>query len=269
MISDVLNRYPDVISLSVFFPRGTTVIRPVPSDRQLNVASPPRAVPTFEYSFPRRPLRIAVPDQRSPGSLLFEISSPDPLRPASPFDRAARRPFQGTKPVVRSRPNQTPSDLVRDLFHRLSERFDSKVWIDRSGGSLITASQLMSHFPEARIVPIYRDGRDTTLSLSKHPALRVSVAMTKVLNRREIDYFKVMNQTGKLKPSDESFRRSGFLTVNLKKLPLTEFEYSVFVEFWSVLIKTGHCLFRICPSTACSSCDTKFAGNIPSGKSSG
>ena len=124
---------------------------------------------------------------------------------------------------------------------------------------MITASRLMRHVPETRIVPIYRDRCDTTLSLSKHQALRVSAATTKVLNRREIDDFKAIYQTDKPGPSDESFRRSGFLTVNLKKLPLAELEYSDFVEFWSVLIKTGQRLFRICPLIAGSSCDTKLA----------
>ncbi|MER6343920.1 sulfotransferase [Streptomyces sp. NPDC001595] len=63
------------------------------------------------------------------------------------------------------------------LFSWLCARFGRTLWAERSGGSLILASRLREHFPEARYLHIVRDGRDTALSMSRHNGFRMAAVV--------------------------------------------------------------------------------------------
>ena len=68
-------------------------------------------------------------------------------------------------PLVRARGKDTICSHYRFLFEWLAERFGKRVWLERSGGSLLLTPELARHFPDARFVHIYRDGRDTAMSI--------------------------------------------------------------------------------------------------------
>ncbi len=57
-----------------------------------------------------------------------------------------------------------PSHLIW-LFDWLRDRFGSKVWIERTGGSLPHTDQIVARWPEAKIVHNYRDPRETAISM--------------------------------------------------------------------------------------------------------
>ncbi|MFI2029178.1 sulfotransferase [Streptomyces buecherae] len=71
-------------------------------------------------------------------------------------------------------PEATAGEHYARLFGWLCGRFDKDVWVERSGGSLILASQYLRHFPEARFVHIVRDGRDVAVSMTRHHGFRMA-----------------------------------------------------------------------------------------------
>ena len=80
--------------------------------------------------------------------------------PDSLFDRLA--------PVVRAHPRQSAAAHYSALFDWLCETLDRRIWIERSGASLLFASTLLREFPNAKIIHLYRDGRETAISMSQH-----------------------------------------------------------------------------------------------------
>ena len=67
---------------------------------------------------------------------------------------------------VRAQPKQPPVAHIRSLFAHLCERFGCSVWVERSGLTLLVGSRLLRKFPEARVIQIYRDGRETAISVA-------------------------------------------------------------------------------------------------------
>ncbi len=55
------------------------------------------------------------------------------------------------------------------LFSWLSDRFQRRIWVERSGGSLAYVDRLIKAWPSARFVHIIRSGPECALSMSRHP----------------------------------------------------------------------------------------------------
>lgn len=62
------------------------------------------------------------------------------------------------------------------IFGWLRRRFQRRVWVERSGGSLEYAEILRGYWPNAKFVYLVRDGRDTAYSMAGHPMFRVRLA---------------------------------------------------------------------------------------------
>jgi hypothetical protein len=80
----------------------------------------------------------------------------------------------------------TPAPVAgqhRRLFGWLSERLDTRVWVERSGSSLLYISQLAELFRDAKFVHLYRDGRECAYSFSRHPLYRLA-AVSMMLGSR-------------------------------------------------------------------------------------
>lgn len=67
------------------------------------------------------------------------------------------------------------ADHYRALFADLARRGGKRIWVERSGGSLVAAGTLRQMFPEARPVLLLRDGADTALSMRDYPAARMAI----------------------------------------------------------------------------------------------
>jgi putative sulfotransferase len=61
----------------------------------------------------------------------------------------------------------------RRLFDWLRERYGRRLWVERSGGSLGTLPGIVQHFPDARFIHLYRDGREAAISMSKRGQFRL------------------------------------------------------------------------------------------------
>jgi len=67
------------------------------------------------------------------------------------------------------------SQHYRRLFDWLRERFGRQLWVERSGSSMASLPELLKHFPDARYVHLFRDGRECAISMSKHSAFRLAM----------------------------------------------------------------------------------------------
>ena len=88
------------------------------------------------------------------------------------------------------------------LFDWLRDRFDRKVWVERSGSLLMHLQELIAQFPEARFVHMYRDGRECAISMSRHSAFRLSVISGQLAQHIGIDPFNTDEPPRSEIPSD-------------------------------------------------------------------
>ncbi|SDG04563.1 sulfotransferase [Thalassobaculum litoreum] len=240
MVSDLLNRHPDVLSLSEFFvplgPEAFSLRRP-DGDRMwrlLTTQSPglhamlkqghvvdealyPYDDPAARYRAADMPPIIAV-------TLPHLTDTPEAL-------------LDALEPRVRARPRMPLADHYRALFGDLATILDRKVWVERSGGTLMHAAKLLRMFPEARVIHVYRDGRDTAMSMSQHHNFRVLLGAIKRCRRLGIDPQRAFRaDTGS--PLDPLIQRIVFSLLDIDKtaaLPTLE----DFGRFWSDLILVG------------------------------
>lgn len=66
--------------------------------------------------------------------------------------------------------------LHTHVFNTLTTFFGRAYWLERSGGSLEYLEHLIRCWPKAKYVHLWRDGVDTSLSMSRHPYFRLRVA---------------------------------------------------------------------------------------------
>jgi hypothetical protein len=78
-------------------------------------------------------------------------------------------------------PVATMGDHYRHLFDWLTDRFGKRLWVERSGGSvLIALADVIDTFPDARFIQLVRDGRDASLSMREHIGFRSGLVMNAI-----------------------------------------------------------------------------------------
>lgn len=240
MLTDVLNLHPRILSVSEFF-----------SAWQLSAFG--RRRPTGEDMwklFSVQSVRTKLALRETFHELLYPFGDPEArytLRTVPPImaitlpnltDRYEEL-YEELEPVVRAQPRQSSADHFRQTFGWLCERFGRDVWVERSGGSLLVAPLLLRNFPEARVIHMYRDGRDTAISLSGHPAFRGLLAKARRIRAWGVDPVRSM-------PLVQRFNRLGYWMDNFadafldhEKLPYDDVTLVDFAAFWSDLIRVG------------------------------
>jgi len=86
-------------------------------------------------------------------------------------------------------PKQPPRLLSAHLwwlFGVLAGDQPAQVVVERSGASLAHAAELLRLFPQARVVHLFRDGRECAVSMSRHP--RFKVAAIRAAMRARLGY---------------------------------------------------------------------------------
>ena len=248
MVSDILSRHPGILSVSEFFsfvgPRAF-VGRRLSGERIWRL-----------YSRPGRPIR-RLRHFGIPSELLYPLDdsaarfSLDDLPPILAitlphltaeyhdlYDECGR--------VVRAQPRQAPAEHHRRFFEWLAGRFRRRVWVERSGGSLLWGSRLLGAFPDARVIHVYRDGRDTALSMSRHPPFRVMLAIRNQLKPLGLDPMGwVGSASGRVVALLDEL--AGML-VRPERLRLDRVSLADFAWFWNQMIEMGDDLFGHFPS---------------------
>ena len=248
MISDLLRLHPAILSISEFFSAFQMSLfgrrRPSGDDmwRLYSVQSRRTRLAL------REPFRELLYPFDAPGAR-YSRSTVPPIMPITLPHLTDRyyELYEELEPVVRGQPRQSPADHYRAHFSWLKERLERRVWVERSGGSLLIAPLVLRNFPEARVVHVYRDGRDTAVSLSGHPAFRGLLAKARVIRRWGVDPVDSM-------PLLQRFNRLGYWLDNLtdrfidiERLPYHEVTLTDFAAFWSRLIRIGHRAFGAFP----------------------
>ncbi len=249
MVSDILNRHPRVLSLSEFI-------------SYIGIRSFSRRRPTGSwmwnlYSQQRHRTRLMLRGRYE--ELLYPLD--DPLARFSQEDvppiLCATLPhlteryeelFDEMAPFVRTQPRQPPADHFRHLFEWLCQRFGCTVWAERSGGSLLFASRLLHEFPEARVIHVFRDGRETAISMSRHYLFRLIAATMLALRSFGFD---AMTSLARGKHWERlSFRLEPLTRVlfNPERLPWDNLELPHFGTLWSAMIERGNRMLGHFPS---------------------
>ena len=124
------------------------------------------------------------------------------------------------------------------LFNYLCDRFDRKVWIERSGGSLRMIREMHALFPEARLLHIVRDGRDCAVSSSKHTGFQMAAISYQVSEMLGCDPFENSDRTNAEDLNDELY---GFLPENFSAKAFQDYrvEPSLYGRYWSGDVAAG------------------------------
>ena len=249
MVSNILNRHPQVLSLSEFI-------------SYIGIRSLSRRRPTGAWMwdrYSRQQPRTRLMLRGRYEELLYPLDDPNarctqddvpPILCATLPHLTERYEelYDELGPVVRSQPKQPPADHFRHLFAWLCEQFGCCTWAERSGGSLLFASRLLLEFPEARVIHIYRDGRETAISMSRHYIFRL--VATNMLAMRSYG-FDAMKSLARGKYWERlSFRLEplAMVLLNPERLPYDTLTLPYFGTLWSALIERGERMLDRFPS---------------------
>jgi hypothetical protein len=93
-------------------------------------------------------------------------------------------------PFIRSGGRAPLGQHYRCLFDWLCRRFDRQRVVERSGSSLLFVSALARHFEGAKLVHLYRDGRDAAISMQRHTFFRLIVRSAGLFERVGLDPYR-------------------------------------------------------------------------------
>ncbi len=145
--------------------------------------------------------------------------------------------FDELAEIVPAMPRRPLATQYRALFDHLGHKFGRRVWVERSGGSLMIARKLLHLFPDARVIHVFRDGRDTAISMSSHPNFRLLVAVIEACRPFGLDPTrKFPRPEGRM--WEVWLERMVFSLVNAPKLAARA-TLPQFGAFWSQLILQG------------------------------
>lgn len=245
MISDVLNRHPAILSVSEFFTFLDISLfagRKVTGDWAWRL-----------YSTPSPRMRLIARGENF-SELLYPVDDPE-----ARFGRDDVPPilcvvlphltdrfeelFDELEPVVRGQPKQVPAAHYRFLFEWLARRFDKRVWAERGGATLLLASRLLRLFPDARVIHVFRDGRETTLSMSRHPPFRDLLAVSRRVGRWGVNLQRTLDRLERHDRLTAWLGRFAHRFVDMDRLPYDELGLPDFAALWSTMIETGHRAF--------------------------
>lgn len=240
MVSELLNRHPAVLSLSEFFvplgPRAFAWPRP----------DGPRMWRTYAEQSPA--LHAMLKDGQVVDEMLYALDAPGARYQAAnippimmvTLPHLTDQPealFDELAPFVSGQPAMPLADHYQALFGHLAARFGRRIWAERSGGSLMLAAKLLRLFPEARVIHVYRDGRDTAMSMAQHHNFRVLVGAIKASRRFGLDATAGFTDD-RVPPFRMLLERVAFSLLDVRRVA-SEVTLADLGAFWSRLIMVG------------------------------
>lgn len=146
--------------------------------------------------------------------------------------------FDALAEELPSWPVASAPDQYRRLFAWLCQRLGRRTWAERSGGGLRVAPRLLAAFPEARVVHIVRDGRNTALSMASHIGFRMAFIHAQLVEFLGVDPFRDPSRRDEEDLSDEL---AALLPERLSKRNFEAFDLSPVVcgHYWSGEITLG------------------------------
>ena len=251
MISNILDTHPRILSLSEFFSYiGMDAFRPKnPSgDHMWEFYSKQRSRTRLMLRESYEEFLYPVDD---PGARFTRQDVPPLLCATLPHltDRHEAL-YDELEHFVRAQPKQPPVEHFHNLFGHLCERFECDVWAERSGLTLIVGSRLLRKFPDARVIHIYRDGRETAISMSRHYLFRMIVATFKSLRMFHmfLATMPLMSRGGRLESIMSLMEVVIPKLVSYERLPFQKLKVADFAVFWNALVALADKLLAEVPS---------------------
>ena len=150
------------------------------------------------------------------------------------------------EPAIRPRGPAPIGEQYLFLFDWLCQRLGREMAVERSGASLMFVSILGDMFPEARFVHIYRDGRDTALSMQHHAYFRLIARFSRFVRRLGMNPYRrpfVYGSNPLYGPIESlTFRLSPLEGWLDKGISLEELG-----SFWSDMVTAGQTYLRVQP----------------------
>ena len=130
------------------------------------------------------------------------------------------------------------ADQYRRLFVWLCQRLGRRTWVERSGGGLRVAPRLLAAFPEAKVIHLVRDGRNTALSMASHIGFRMAFIHAQLVELLGVDPFRDPSRRDEEDLSDEL---AALLPECFSKRAFDAFDLSPVVcgHYWSGEITLG------------------------------
>ncbi len=240
MLSNMVNLHPDLLSISEFFTSLTTRAfvghRPTGKAmyQRLNTLSPGgkalhrNELWVDEFLYPVGPEARFRPDAVPP---ILCTTLPH-------ITEDHERVWDELASALRERGRESLASHYRFVFDWLTQRFAKHVWIERSGASLLFVPLLAQMFPDARFVHIYRDGRDTAMSMSRHHFFRLRVQAEDLMLKAGIDPYAPFHLLG-TSPYAPWFERLRFQFFTATRYQRLQIELPAFGRFWSRMITRG------------------------------
>ena len=240
MLSNMVRLHPDLLSVSEFFtsltsrafrgrnPTGETVFR------RLNSLSPGgRALLTNDLLVDEFLYPLGAGARYRAGEVPAIMCTTLPHLTSD-----HERLWDELSAALRARGRAPLAAHYRFVFEWLADHFGKQVWIERSGLSLPFVPELARLFPDARFVHIYRDGRDTALSMARHHYFRLRVQSEELLLAAGIDPGRPFNLLGTSPwgPPSEWLRFQFFTAERYRRLKIP---LPAFGRFWSRVIVRG------------------------------
>lgn len=140
--------------------------------------------------------------------------------------------------ALRSRGEDSLAAHYRFAFEWLADHFGKRAWIERSGASLLFVPELNRLFPDARFVHVFRDGRDTAMSMHGHHFFRLRIEAAELLRMFGFDPFHPANWLG-TSPWMPFFERWRFRFFSADRYRRANIRLESAGWFWSRMIERG------------------------------
>ncbi|WP_283176456.1 sulfotransferase [Gemmobacter sp. 24YEA27] len=239
LVSDLIRLHPELLSLSEVF--ATAGARAFPPG-QLSALDFWRglAEPTRIGALAGNPLR--APREflygRQQGNRHDPFRCPPLLQVALPhLTDAPDDLFDQLAAEVAAHPRQSVTDHYRQLFGAMAMARNRRLWVERSGGSLVATRTLARLFPEARLVLLTRSGPETVLSMSDYPATRLAARMWQRMRRLGIDLLDPDSHYGR----GRIWRVLQALSIAMPVTPMLDRSADplLLARFWSAMMIRG------------------------------
>ncbi len=240
LLSDLLQLHPAVLSVSELFMANN--IRAFVHARLTGRAFW-RLLAT-----PRSPMRKILTPQTCPDEFKYDFSRsnlfsqrtlPPLLYMALP--RLSDEPevlFFELEAAMIPRASAPLAEHYRFFFEWLRQRLGKKIWVERSGASLMFVDSMARLFPGAKFVHLFRDGRETALSIRDYPPLSLLAQSWFEAKRFGVDLLKPPFRLGESRALAWAEGLLGPLQP-IKQRLRTKTDVSVVGAFWSEMVLSG------------------------------
>ena len=240
MLSNMVRMHPDILSVSEFFTsltskafRGSSMTGEAVF-RRLNTLSPPSRALLGNGLFIDEFLYRLGPDAR------YRADEVPPVVCATlpHMSDDPERLWDHLSAALRSRGKDSLAAHYRFVFEWLANHFGKRAWIERSGASLLFVPVLDRLFPGARFVHVFRDGRDTAMSMHRHHFFRLRIQAADLLSMVGLDPFHPANWLG-TSPWMPFFERWRFRFFSADRYRRSRVRLKSAGWFWSGMIERG------------------------------